>query len=175
MQINGKKYSSYPNEAKTKVEAEKLAAQAALSELLQNTTPQTMTEDRSLIVKRILEIVNDHPNGMFESRIVETYVSKYNEGLPKNWLKMVEHAITVDVGANNLAILSPLSRSVNDNRSSNTRAHSPTLDMEPEVLKLNNMNEFWLHVYVVYGTTDIWGVIIDEDHSVSVFGTKLLT
>ncbi|OXU29931.1 hypothetical protein TSAR_011134 [Trichomalopsis sarcophagae] len=163
--VCGKKHSSYPQEAKTKDEAEKLAAKNALSVLMQNTTPQITTEDRSLILKRVLEIIGDHPNGMFESCVVETYVEKYVEALPKNWLKIVDQAVMIDVGANNQAILSPLSRSANGKRSTSPRAHSPLLNQEPDVLQLKDMDEFWLHVYVVYGTTDIWGVIIDEDHS----------
>jgi hypothetical protein len=123
------------------------------------TKPIKITVDENLIKSRIFNIVNDYPNGLFESSIIEYYAVKHNEGLPKNWLTLVEKLITLDVGANNLTILSPKN---NTNICSVSNAVT-----EPALLNLNNKEEFWIHIYIAYNTTDIWGVIIDENHSVS--------
>ena len=77
----------------------------------------------------------------------------------------MESFIAIDIGANELTILSPLAETDN-------RTISPSMLTEPEGLKLHGMEDFWLHIYVVYNTTDIWGVIIDENHSVSNFHQK---
>ncbi|XP_058793772.1 tudor domain-containing protein 7A-like [Phymastichus coffea] len=159
--VNSKKYSSYPREAKTKEDAEKFAAQAALAELLDKSNiPQTETSNHSLIMQRILDIVHAHPNGLFESSLVANYVAKYNERLPSTWLKLVEHTINIDIGANNLTILSPQQDSV----TRQSRPTSPTITELPTV-SLCNLDEFYIKIYVVYSTTDIWGVIIHEENS----------
>ncbi|XP_011505698.1 PREDICTED: tudor domain-containing protein 7B [Ceratosolen solmsi marchali] len=156
--VNSKKYSSYPKEAKTKEEAEKLAAKAALDDLLgQGTKPASITIDNKLIETRILKIVNDYPNGLFESSVVECYTRKYSERLPDYWLQLVEQFVTLEVGANNLTILTP------QNKSQAPVALKTVI--EPKILRLHNMEEFWLHIYVVYNIMEIWGVIIDENHS----------
>lgn len=125
--------------------------------------PKVISQNRAEIRNRVLAIVNSHPNGIFESSLMHSYVAKHNEGLPPTWLKIVEHDINVDVGANELTILSPQDNSISEH----SRSASPSL-IEPPALNLNSLNEFWFRVYVVYNPDDVWGVIIGESNSVSV-------
>ncbi|XP_032455683.1 uncharacterized protein LOC116738584 isoform X2 [Nasonia vitripennis] len=108
-EVNKIKHHSYPHEAKTKEEAEKVAAKKALRLLtMEETTPQVTTEDSSLILGRVLEIVESYPNGIFKSYVEEIYAKKYIEALPENWLEIVEHEVNIVIGANNEPKLSPL-------------------------------------------------------------------
>ena len=151
---------SYPKEAETKEEAEKLAAQAALDDLSdENWTPITTTSDQNLVVKRVETTTNSHNNDSSESKLVESYITQYNERLPQNYLKLMESLITLDIRANELSRLSL--QTENDNRTI-----SRSMRTEPEVLKLHDMPYFWLYICAVYNTTAVWGVLTD-DHRVS--------
>lgn len=163
-QVNSQKFSSYPQEARTKDEAERLAAQKALDKLMgtASSQPQSVTHDRPLVSRRVLDIVNSHPNGLFETKVAAAYVKLHGEGLPGDWLRLVENLVTIEAGANNMSIVRSQSGS-----SVPALSPVPVVLTEPEPLKLDKLEEFWLHVYVVYSTTDIWGVIIDDNHSVS--------
>ena len=131
---------SYPKEAETKEEAEKLAAQAALDDLSdENWTPITTTSDQNLVVKRVETTTNSHNNDSSE--------------------KLMESLITLDIRANELSRLSL--QTENDNRTI-----SRSMRTEPEVLKLHDMPYFWLYICAVYNTTAVWGVLTD-DHRVS--------
>ncbi|OXU29933.1 hypothetical protein TSAR_011136 [Trichomalopsis sarcophagae] len=108
-EVDKLKYHSYPHEAKTIEEAEKVAAKKALSLLtIEETNPQVTTEDSSLILGRVLEIVESYPNGIFKSYVEEIYGKKYIEALPKNWLEIIEHEAIIVIGGNNEPKLSPL-------------------------------------------------------------------
>ncbi|KAL7304308.1 hypothetical protein TKK_0003108 [Trichogramma kaykai] len=64
---------------KTAEESQKLAAQAALNAVLnKDDDPLVVTSDRSLIISRIVDIVDIHPSGVFEHCLSEQYCQKYN-------------------------------------------------------------------------------------------------
>ncbi|XP_014225705.1 tudor domain-containing protein 7-like [Trichogramma pretiosum] len=159
--VGSSKHSSYPLETKSAEEAQKLAAQAALNAVLKkNDDALAVTSDRSLIISRIADMVDNHPSGVFEHCLSEEYCQKYYETLPTNWVKLVEQAVAVDVGANNMIILSPQNR---NNTGVNRQPISRSI--HPGLLELPSSDEFYVHIYAVYDTTYISGVIIDEEYS----------
>ena len=165
LQVDSKNYSSYPKLAKTKAEAEKIAAQAALSDLeKQNDKPKIVTMDQKVITNRVINIIKNYPTGLIEKCLENDYVMEFNETLPTNWIKLVEQDVNIDVGANDIIILS-----LPNNLIARTVNNSAMILTEPECLKLDikKMSDVWIHVYCAYDTTEIWSVIIDENHSVS--------
>ena len=106
------KWKSYPNPARTVEEAEKLAAAAALEDLKKDTKSLALTSNENLVVDRILKIVHSHPNGIFESKVIEYYSDTYQERLPENWRTLIGSLITEDTGANEASILCPRSDKV---------------------------------------------------------------
>lgn len=119
------------------------------------------TEDRNLVKDRILKMINDQPNGLLiKDRASDAYKSTYNESLPVDWLKTVENLVVCETQATNVTILRPV-------RASNKTDNEPK-SLNIESLNINDMDGFWMRIFVVNSTKDVRGVIIDENHYVRI-------
>lgn len=89
---NKHKVSSYPEDAKTQEEAEKLAAAQAVISIFKSFGPLVelkVTTNKELIKQRIIAIVDLH-NGVVEGQLPAYYKEKHHEKLPENWKSIVE-------------------------------------------------------------------------------------
>lgn len=90
--VGPKKYSSYPAEAKSEEEAEKLAAVQAVLDLHKSHGPLVqlrVTSDVEVIKQRLIAIVDVH-NGVLIEQLPIYYKEKHNETLPDSWINIVE-------------------------------------------------------------------------------------
>ncbi|XP_015110569.1 tudor domain-containing protein 7 [Diachasma alloeum] len=109
VQVGKRTFKSYPLEAQTPEDAEKLAALAALNELQLNEQPIKMrvTTDGEVMLQRLVAIVEGHPSGVFEEKLPDFYMEKHNETLPDDWMSFVEtcRELSVERGVENAAIV----------------------------------------------------------------------
>ncbi|XP_017881985.1 tudor domain-containing protein 7A-like [Ceratina calcarata] len=168
-------YGSYPEEARTEDEAQKIAANNALLDLTEKYgLPYSLTEtkDKDLIKKRILSIIDAHPSGIFMHQIPVYYKKEYQEILPVNWEKDIEKCpeIVLEKGADNSIILRRFVSSPEKIR------HVPPSKVDkvqlnpigiavPEKLELPESRYFSATVNCVVSTTEIWIRIIDDSYS----------
>ncbi|XP_015587926.1 tudor domain-containing protein 7 [Cephus cinctus] len=168
------KYSSYPNEAHTSEEAEKLAAVQAINDLTEKYGPFTgiaETKDKTLIKERVCAIIEAHPNGIFMHQVPVYYKQQHNENLPENWLRIIEEcsSIMLDKGAHNSMILRrsvPYVDKVEEYTSKMDRIQlNPIGIAAPGTLQLPREN-FWItFVTLVTGTVGIWAKLVGSDYS----------
>ncbi|KAG1651073.1 Tudor domain-containing protein 7 [Nymphon striatum] len=95
VKVDNHQYSTYPEELKSKDEAERLAAAIALKELKLNEKNRAaatkVMSDYTLVIDRIIEIIGDRTAGVFNIGVEKEYRSIYNESLPINWLKSMSN------------------------------------------------------------------------------------
>lgn len=109
-QIGPHGYSSYPEEARSEDEAQKLAAKFALLDLTEKyglSFSFNETKDKNVIKGRVLSIIDAHPNGIFMHQIPMYYKQQFEEILPGNWEKTIEASpeIILEKGVDNSVIL----------------------------------------------------------------------
>ncbi|XP_029040468.2 tudor domain-containing protein 7 [Osmia bicornis bicornis] len=168
-------YSSYPEEARTEDEAQKIAARFALLDLVEKFGPVftlNETKDKKIIKERVLSIVDDHPNGIFMHKVPIYYKQKYEEILPENWEKTVEEcpAIVLEKGVDNSIILrrfvlSPEKiKNITSSKTDKVQLH-PIGPAVPGQLQLPEENLWIVSVTCVISTTEIWARIIGDAYS----------
>ena len=169
-------YNTYPDEARTREEAEKMAARLALQDLIEKyTSPYTLneTKDRHIIRDRVLFIVDAHPNGIFMHQVPIYYKQQYRETLPRSWEKIIEEctAIVVEKGVDNSIILrryvAPIepARETTPSKTPDKVQLHPIGRAEPGQLELPD-DAFWIvYVTCVISTIEVWVRIVGEAYS----------
>ncbi|CAK9832538.1 Tudor domain-containing protein 7 [Anthophora retusa] len=168
-------YSSFPEEARSETEAQKLAAKFALLDLTEKYgSPFCLneTQDKTIIKERVLSIVDAHPNGIFMHQVPIYYKQQYKEILPGNWEKAIEEspAIILEKGVDNSVILRRFVSSTGKIRnitSSKTEKIqlNPIGPAAPGQLQLPEENYWMVSVTCVISTTEIWVRIVEDAYS----------
>ncbi|XP_076661435.1 tudor domain-containing protein 7 tapas [Halictus rubicundus] len=168
-------FSSYPEEARSEEEAEKLAAKMALLDLTEKYgSPSRLneTKDKHIIYDRVLFIIDAHPNGIFMHQVPIYYKQQYREVLPGNWEQIIEEcpAIVLEKGVDNSVILRRYVSSTEKvrmiNSSKNDKIHlHPIGPPAPEPLKLPDDDIWLVTVTLIMSTTEIWARLVGEAHS----------
>ncbi|XP_033350171.1 tudor domain-containing protein 7-like [Bombus vosnesenskii] len=170
-------YSSYPEQAHTEDEAQKLAAKFALLDLTEKYGSSSCfneTKDKSIIKERVLSIIDAHPNGIFMHQIPMYYKQQYEEILPGNWEKVIETSseIVLEKGVDNSVILRRFTSSDLREKIRNTTSLKtdkillhPIGPVAPGQLQLPE-EEFWIvSVTYVISTVEIWARIVGDAYS----------
>ncbi|XP_043254220.1 tudor domain-containing protein 7-like [Colletes gigas] len=168
-------YSSYPKEARSEDEAQKLAATFALLDLTEkygSFFKLNETKNRDVIKSRILFIVDAHPNGIFMHQVPIYYKQQYKEILPGDWEKIVEEypAIVLEKGADNSVILrryvsSPEKiRNISPLKTDKIQLH-PIGPSVPGQLQLPEEDFLLVSVTCVISTVEVWGRLVGDSYS----------
>ncbi|CAK9801891.1 Tudor domain-containing protein 7 [Anthophora quadrimaculata] len=168
-------YSSFPEEARSETEAQKLAAKFALLDLTEKYgSPFCLneTQDKSIIKERVLSIVDAHPNGIFMHQVPIYYKQQYKEILPGNWEKAIEEspAIILEKGVDNSVILrrfvSSTGKIRNITLSKTEKVQlNPIGPAAPGQLQLPEENYWMVSVTCVISTIEIWVRIVEDAYS----------
>ncbi|XP_015114269.1 tudor domain-containing protein 7 isoform X2 [Diachasma alloeum] len=169
------KFSSYPCDAVNEVEAAKLAAGAAVGALLSLQGPPVelrVTEDRGLVMQRILGIVDGHPNGVFRDRLPGFYREMHGEVLPEDWVGLVEQCreLALEKGVENSVIVC---RSLPEVQRMKTPPLSPKRERpllkppsETPIPLLLPSSTLWpVYVSHVSSTSDVWIRLLEDEYN----------
>ncbi|XP_011303923.1 tudor domain-containing protein 7-like [Fopius arisanus] len=168
VQVGGNhKYNSFPLEASSTDEAEKLSATAALNALNKLYGPPAKmreTTDRDVILQRIVDIVDVHPSGVFMEKLPLFYKEKHEELLPSDWMDVVEGSgeLSLEKVVENAIIIcrSKEENPVNSVSTSNQGLASLIL---PE-------DNLWpVYVSHVESTNDIWIRLLEDKNNEEFF------
>jgi len=96
LQVGAHTFHTYPEDAASEEEAEKIAARLALVNLTKLSSPEITTVDEKLVMKRILNIVTQHHSGVFMHLLPEYYCEQYKEALPHNWERIIEECVDIN-------------------------------------------------------------------------------
>ncbi|KAF7386779.1 hypothetical protein HZH66_011231 [Vespula vulgaris] len=168
-------YSNYPYDVSSDDEAQRLAAEIALKDLIDKfgSLPNiTETTNKELIQKRIVAIVNTHMNGVFKDQIPVYYKQGYGECLPADWFDIIEECseIILEKGADNSIILQRCEikkEKVCDSISpkSDKILLNPIGPTIPGQLQLPE-DQYWIvYVCCVISTVDVWVRLAGPDYS----------
>lgn len=95
-QVGAHTFHTYPEDAASEEEAEKIAARLALVNLAKESSPEVTTVDKKLVKERILNIVTKHQSGVFMHLLPEYYCEQYKEALPHNWQRIIEECVDIN-------------------------------------------------------------------------------
>ncbi|KAK1132304.1 hypothetical protein K0M31_016420 [Melipona bicolor] len=168
-------YSSYPEEARTEDEAQKIAAKFALVDLTEKYGSSSCfneTKDKNIIKERVLSIIDAHPNGIFMHQVPIYYKQQYEEILPGNWERTIETspAIVLEKGVDNSIILRRFT-SYNEKMRTPTSLKTDKIQLKPIGPVAPGQLEFpeedfWIvSVTCVLSTVEIWARIIGDAYS----------
>ncbi|KAK0094207.1 hypothetical protein PV326_011554 [Microctonus aethiopoides] len=172
--VGPKKYSSYPAEAKSEEEAEKLAAVQAVLDLHKSHGPLVqlrVTSDVEVIKQRLVAIVDVH-NGVLIEQLPIYYKEKHNETLPDSWINIVEDCpkeLTLEKnGVNNSFIIWRYNAAIHKTKE---QPLSPRLENIPSFIGdavptsiILPTDDLWpVYVQNVINSSEIW-VVINEDN-----------
>lgn len=169
-------FHTYPEDAVSEEEAEKIAARLALVNLVKElSSPEITTVDEQLVMERILNIVTKHHSGVFMHLLPEYYCEQYKEALPHNWQGIIEECadINQEKGVGDSTILcraSPTSKRSGNNStpfiykdvvensfSSNEKIQlSPIGPAAPGKLTVPKMTTWQVYATCVISTVEIW-------------------
>lgn len=97
LQVGTHTFHTYPEDAVSEEEAEKIAARLALVNLAKElSSPEITTVDEKLVMERILNIVTKHHSGVFMHLLPEYYCEQYKEALPHNWQRIIEKCANIN-------------------------------------------------------------------------------
>ncbi|XP_074110841.1 tudor domain-containing protein 7 tapas isoform X2 [Cotesia typhae] len=159
--IGSMKFSSYPADAKTKNDAEIIAAEQALADLrvkYQSQVQLPITVDKSVIKERIIDIVinDNHTSGIFKHKLPQYYQEKYKETLPLDWDDVIASCsakITCEKVLNDGIILLPYNPATDD------------IDQPPMPELVLPQEELWpVYITSLISTEEVYGIILDDDY-----------
>ncbi|KMQ98076.1 tudor domain-containing protein 7 [Lasius niger] len=96
VKVGAHTFHTYPEDAASEEEAEKIAARLALVNLAKESSPEVTTVDKKLVKERILNIVTKHQSGVFMHLLPEYYCEQYKEALPHNWQRIIEECVDIN-------------------------------------------------------------------------------
>ncbi|XP_018318285.1 tudor domain-containing protein 7 isoform X2 [Mycetomoellerius zeteki] len=173
-------FHTYPEDAATEEEAEKIAARLALGHLAKESSSDVTTADAELIEKRILKIVTTHHSGVFMHLLPECYNEQYGEALPHNWQSIIQNCVDINqekgVGDSMiLCLTSPtLKRSDSNSASKNIPENilltnkkiqlNPIGPATPSILPVPEAHIWQVYVTYVVNTAEIWVRLGDDNN-----------
>ncbi|XP_036140516.1 tudor domain-containing protein 7 isoform X2 [Monomorium pharaonis] len=174
-------FHTFPEDAMTEEEAEKIAARLALVNLAkESSSPEVTTADAELMKKRILNIITRHHGGVFMHLLPECYNEQYGEALPYNWQTIIgEYTdINQEKGVGNSTILcltSPTSKRSESNSvsfrvsenalPSNKKIQlSPIGSATPDILPVPDAAIWLVCATCVVNTVEIWVRLYDQNN-----------
>ncbi|XP_025155538.1 tudor domain-containing protein 7 isoform X2 [Harpegnathos saltator] len=175
-------FHTFPEDAKTGEEAEKIAARLALVNLAkESSSPEVTTVDIKLVKERILTIVTRHHSGVFMHQLPTYYNEQYGEALPQDWQRITEECadINKEKGVGNSTILcrsdptakrpevhSPFHEVHPDNSLSSEKIQlSPIGPVAPEKLKIPEATLWNVYTTCVISTVEVWVRLVDDDYN----------
>uniref|UniRef100_A0A0C9R1B2 Tdrd7_2 protein n=2 Tax=Fopius arisanus TaxID=64838 RepID=A0A0C9R1B2_9HYME len=169
------KYSSYPFDAASEVEAAKLAAVAAvnaLHRLHESPAKMRITEDKEVVIQRIIKIVDGHPNGVFRDRLPGLYEKEFHEMLPDDWVDYIEGftGLALEKGVDNSIIVCRSEPQVHVMKSpplspkrEKCLYKQPLETLRPLVLPSSKL---WpVYVSHVSSTSDVWIRLLEDEYN----------
>ncbi|CAD6234121.1 GSCOCG00007573001-RA-CDS [Cotesia congregata] len=159
--IGSMKFSSYPADAKTKNDAEIIAAEQALADLrvkYQSQVQLPITFDKAVIKDRVIDIVinDNHTSGIFKHKLPQYYQEKYKETLPLDWDNVLASCfskITCEKVLNDGIILLPYNPATDD------------IDQPPMPELVLPQEELWpVYITSLISTEEVYGIILDDDY-----------
>ncbi|XP_029161263.1 tudor domain-containing protein 7 [Nylanderia fulva] len=172
VKVGAHTFHTYPEDAASEEEAEKIAARLALVDLAKESlSPEVTTVDKKLVEERILNIVTKHHSGVFMHLLPEYYCEQYKEALPHNWQKIMEECASInqEKGVGDSMILcrtSPTSKRSENNStlfkdenssSSNEKVQlNPIGPAAPGKLILPKTSSSQVYITCVISTAEIW-------------------
>ncbi|XP_039306153.1 tudor domain-containing protein 7 isoform X3 [Solenopsis invicta] len=173
---------SYPVDAATEEEAEKIVARKALKSLAEESSNHEVTTiDTELIKRRILNIVTGHQSGVFMHLLPDCYNEKYGEALPHNWQKIIDDCIDIiqekGVGDSTiLCLISPSSKRSESNSTLSSKISSenifpsnkkiqlsPIGSVAPDILPIPDAAIWLVCATCVINTVEIWVRLYDQN------------
>ncbi|KYM99296.1 PREDICTED: tudor domain-containing protein 7 isoform X2 [Cyphomyrmex costatus] len=174
-------FHTYPEDAATEEEAEKMAARLALRHFAKESmSSEVTTVDTKLIKKRILNIITTHHSGVFMHLLPEYYNEQYGEALPHNWQTIIEDCIDINqekgVGDSMILCLhSPTLKRLDSNSASKNIPENilltnkkiqlnPIGPATPTVLPVPEALIWQVYVTYVVNTVEIWVRLGDDNN-----------
>lgn len=174
-------FHTFPEDAPSEEEAEKIAARLALVNLTKESSSPEVTADAELLKKRILKIITRHHSGVFMHLLPECYNEQYGEALPLNWETIIEDCadINQEKGVGNSTILCRASsnskQSENNSTSKNVSENilpctnekiqlSPIGPAAPDILSVPETTTWQVYTTYVVSTVEIWVRLGDENN-----------
>ncbi|XP_011061556.1 PREDICTED: tudor domain-containing protein 7-like isoform X1 [Acromyrmex echinatior] len=181
VKVGSHTFHTYPEDAATEEEAEKIAARLALGHLAkESTSSEVTTADAELIKKRILKIITTHHSGVFMHLLPEYYNEQYGETLPHNWQTIIEKCVDINqekgVGDSTiLCLTSPTlkrldSNSVLKNIPENILLTNKKIQLNPigpatpSILPVPEAHIWQVCVTYVVNTVEIWVRLGDDNN-----------
>ncbi|XP_011630819.1 tudor domain-containing protein 7 [Pogonomyrmex barbatus] len=174
---------TFPEDATSEEEAEKIAARLALVTLAkESSSPEVTTADEKLIKERILDIITQHHSGVFMHLLPECYNEQYGEALPHNWQTIIEECgdINQEKGVGDSTILcrssltlkrsesSPSSKNVSENiflfNEKSCLQLNPIGPAVPDVQPVPEANIWQVITTYVESTVEIWIRLSDQNN-----------
>ncbi|EZA47760.1 tudor domain-containing protein 7A [Ooceraea biroi] len=182
VKLAGHTFHTFPEDATSQGEAEKIAARLALVNLAkESSSPEVTTVDVQLVKERILDIVTLHQSGVFMHLLPKYYSEQYREALPHDWERITEQIADVsqEKGVGDSTILcrsrpttkrSEGSASINKNVSDNLTSSdkillSPIGPAAPDKLEVPGTTIWNVYTTCVTSTVEIWVRLIDDDYN----------
>ncbi|XP_071572100.1 tudor domain-containing protein 7 [Temnothorax nylanderi] len=175
-------FHTFPDDAASEEEAEKIAARLALLNLAkESSSPEVTTVDTELMKERILNIITRHPSGVFMHLLPEYYNEQYGEALPFNWEIIIEKCsdINQEKGVGNSMILCRSFPSLKRSESNSTPSRniseniyppnekillSPIGPAAPDVLPVPETTIWQVCTTHVVNTVEIWVRLGDQNN-----------
>ncbi|XP_011268042.1 tudor domain-containing protein 7 [Camponotus floridanus] len=189
LKVGAHTFHTYPEDAASEEEAEKIAARLALVNLTKLSSPEITTVDEKLVMKRILNIVTQHHSGVFMHLLPEYYCEQYKEALPHNWERIIEECVDInqEKSVGDLTILcrvlptlkrsnsTPLKNAVENTFSLNEKIQlNPIGPAAPGKLIVPKMTTWQVYITCIISTVEIW-VRLGENNDNFVEMTKEMT
>ncbi|XP_072742893.1 tudor domain-containing protein 7 [Anoplolepis gracilipes] len=181
VKVGAHTFHTYPEDAVSEEEAEKIAARLALVNLAKElSSPEITTVDEKLVMERILNIVTKHHSGVFMHLLPEYYCEHYKEALPHNWQKIIEECgdINQEEGVGNSTILcrisptskrsenntTPFKDAVENSFQSNEKIQlNPIGPAAPGKLTIPKMNIWQVYVTCVISSVELWVRLVENN------------
>ncbi|XP_018370811.1 PREDICTED: tudor domain-containing protein 7 [Trachymyrmex cornetzi] len=181
VKVGSHTFHTYPEDAATEEEAEKIAARLALGHLAkESTSSEVTTADAELIKKRILKIITTHHSGVFMHLLPEYYNEQYGEALPHNWQTIIEKCVDINqekgVGDSTiLCLTSPTLKRLDSNSASKNIPENilltnkkiqlnPIGPATPSILPVPEAHIWQVCVTYVVNTVEIWVRLGDDNN-----------
>jgi len=96
VQVGVHTFHTFPEDAASEEDAQKIAARLALVNLAkESSSPEVTTVDVQLVKERILSIITRHRSGVFMHLLPRYYEEQYGEALPSDWRKIIEQCVDI--------------------------------------------------------------------------------
>ncbi|XP_014473418.1 PREDICTED: tudor domain-containing protein 7 isoform X2 [Dinoponera quadriceps] len=183
VKVGAHTFHTFPEDARSEEEAEKIAARLALTNLAkESSSPEVTTVDVKLVKERILMIITRHHSGVFMHQLPAYYNEQYGEALPSDWQRIIEECadINKEKGVGNSTILcrsDPTAKRPEVYSPSHEAHHeississekirlSPIGPVAPDKLKIPEATLWNVYPTCVISTVEVWVRLVDDDYN----------